>query len=448
MDTILLLAVNLIGGRVRPQFIVVDRAEVAAWLDLTGDQHVFAHFKDFPLLQVIDCTALLPLPLKPGGFARSRAADQSYYDALDRFCPRVYTTSLFLTPVLWCGVTPAYTEPSYSSSQWKKNHGITNLHRFTKPSSLIDEIRRLGCQIRWKYEAPRYPFQLMSLEEVIKSANVPPPPVQNVETLVNGEISCTACWDCLNPPMEDAIVPTTLCRIHIQRLCSLKNLTTSELVPLWDELTWQLDHPAAKPEIQALLQHDPNHIWAVDFEGIPLLRSGLAPLPTEVGIVNIGTGKSYSGFIRYPGITTTRKFITILQQRDAINFRSGVFKFHLMTVWVQSQCKGHDVASKTPAQHKKALIELGFDEDRALVFNWGTTPLDSLGLGRILREEGELVVARGQCQPRCKTIDIMTLFRRCIDMPSMSLSLKSVWHMLYPQEKVVNLFWHSALWMQ
>ncbi len=397
MDTILPLAVNLIGGRVCLQFIVVDHAEAAGWLDLTGDQHVFAHFKDFPLLQIINCTALLPLPLKSGGFARSRAVDQSYYDALDTFCPRVYTTSLFLTPVLWSGVTPAYTGPSYSPSQWKRNHGITNLYRFTKPSSLIGEIRRLGCQIRWKHEAPPYSFQLMSLDEVIKSANVPPPPAQDVEAFFNGEISCPACWDCLNPPMEEAVIPTTLCKMHIQRLCSLKNLTTSELVPLWDEITWRLDHPKAKSEIKALLQHDPNHIWPVDFEGIGLLRPALTPLPTEVGIVNIGTGKFYSGFIRYPGITTTRKFITLLQQQNAINLRSGVFDFHLKTAWVQSQYKGYDVSSKTPTQHKKALNELGFDEDRALVFNWGTTPLDSLGLGRILREEGELVVARAQC---------------------------------------------------
>ncbi len=40
----------------------------------------------------------------------------------------------------------------------------------------------------------------------------------------------------------------------------------------------------------------------------------------------------------------------------------------------------------------------------------------------------------------------MTLFGRCIDTLSMSLSLKSAWYMLYSQEEVVNLFWHSALW--
>jgi hypothetical protein len=46
------------------------------------------------------------------------------------------------------------------------------------------------------------------------------------------------------------------------------------------------------------------------------------------------------------------------------------------------------------AQHRQALKKLGFNEEKAMIVNWGSTKLDTDCLARILRDEDGVVVDR------------------------------------------------------
>lgn len=227
------------------------------------DHSIRTIFEGFPLLQVTDAILLIAAPKR-----NDYHYAPSYYDV-----PVDFTDPAYDAPVWF--LTPRLEKDTFVLGPMLGNGAVVSrgfrspiqaLARFMQTNLLMDEIRRLGCQIGWKknQQEPKYPFQVIALDTIaIKLPVTKLPKISsNIERLVDGNFSCQLFWQCVEP--ADHIL---LCQKHLERaeqLLQSGRLTTASIVVtlvIW----YRLDNATAKGQLHMLTRHDPRHVWIVDF---------------------------------------------------------------------------------------------------------------------------------------------------------------------------------------
>lgn len=98
-------------------------------------------------------------------------------------------------------------------------HGQT---RFTSPAILVEAVRGLGWQVRFKPgRTPGHPFAVVPLDDIeVEAPEDPPELPSNLEDLVDMQVSCSLCYECIEPRAPGS----SLCLMHTQRLDDLVNM--------------------------------------------------------------------------------------------------------------------------------------------------------------------------------------------------------------------------------
>jgi hypothetical protein len=77
------------------------------------------------------------------------------------------------------------------------------------PRSVVDQVRKLGCQVNLKRPVP-WPFALLGIDvPVLPPQEVQPLP-EYITQLVDGILSCSFAYDCTRPRTENAV----MCNFH------------------------------------------------------------------------------------------------------------------------------------------------------------------------------------------------------------------------------------------
>ena len=456
-DTIIPISLHLVGGRARPLVnpgSAYDHSpeEAFPW-SLTSEPNLRQLFNGFPILQVADCVLLAPF------VTSASAKGQVYYQqaiAEETFEPRMFADAWYLHPRLESDTQ--VTSPLYGINYGKTrlSDHMKGLHRFNILSDLIDEIVRLDCQVEWRGHTPQDPFQLIHAEDIVLKLPTNPPSIaENVEHLINQTLTCQLAYECIQPSVEDTI----LCEQHIDKILDLSTqglLQTSSLDVSTEAIEWALPtNPQAakicKAALKLLHNSDPKHIWVGDCEGLPGIRRGYASIPIEFGLVSYANRQvTHSDFIKYPQFGDAYAMAREVEQKKAVVFKSGIFDMDRIQNSFRSSYGGANVTGLTLSEHKQRLEGIGFDESKAVFVNWGTTHLDKQALGRIMREEEELIVdpQRVALVDSCKTINLCKIYELCTmsEPEGRPLKLKAVWKRCFPTAGDVSLSWHTALW--
>jgi hypothetical protein len=418
-------------------------------------------FQGFPVLYISDCVILQPVAERVNE-RHATGKTFSYYQDDTFYMPRKFAPTWLLLPSLSpnnSATSPLFGVWNERSYRAKRTQTSTDLGaavgmcRYTTPGGVVDEVRRLGYTVSWD-RVPTKAFQIIDLMTdltVVPPLNLPTIP-QYLELLVDNQKSCALCYECIYPVRDDS----PLCQLHTKRLIDLvssKPFTTEWLVVLTSRTELQFRWPSdlsraalVKKLVADLTVNGLSHVWVGDFEGICLSKP-FAPVHFEVGIVNAGKPetKKHSGFLAYSQSPSPAAVTSEIQSRRAIVFKSGTFQGSLVAARLRPL---NNPNAMSVWKHERLLKDVGFDEDKAIFLHWAGSLIDTLGIGRIMRNQGEPIINRNNATPRCRTVDLLQLWRDCSTY-SDSLDLSSLYHTMYPGEVRlcgVRENWHTALW--
>jgi len=461
--TILPVAISLLGGRARPLYtanergkLPVDPPESSGFSWDIDNPELQTHFKGFPLLHVTDAIILQPFPIQYR--EQTQNMEHLSYIKDDTFAvPRMYAKTWFLTPQL----EPGMVLPSPLFGVWNHENRITKYWhgklRYTTPEATVKEVRRLGCTVKW-HRPPTVAFGLVDLRKdvtlVLPSTTVKIPP--HPERLVDNNMSCSLCYECIRPVKTGSI----LCSFHSERLATLVAsgpFTTAWLnaTILQQDIEFRLPANVAianvvKDFLRTVRSTQGHQIWVADFEGCVLTTSAITPVHTEVGIVNAASPviKRYEGYFNYPNYGTADAIAREIQRKKAVVFRSGTFNFNLVRGYFQDLFVNGQPRGLSTDQHRRSLLDLGFQEDKAIMVHWSGGRVDSSGLGRILRNQSGVVTPIQNTNIRCKVIDLRQLWMNCTSYTG-GQSLSVVYDTMFPGQTTMyglQASWHTALW--
>jgi hypothetical protein len=135
---------------------------------------------------------------------------------------------------------------------------------------------------------------------------------------------------------------------------------------------------------------------------------GFAQIPISFGIVNLETGESASGPIKYD-------YASIDDMAYAMIKSGGMLPQHQLfrRIWscLSRHCGGTQVVGRTLAEWKVKLLSMGFNEETDMVVNRGTTNFDRLSLGRIMAVNNSFSAKAIDVEPETLDLDIMSVFR-------------------------------------
>lgn len=138
------------------------------------------------------------------------------------------------------------------------------------------------------------------------------------------------------------------------------------------------------------LMEDQRHVWIGDFEGVPMLKSGLVKIHWEVGLVNAGdTNTQFTSRIRYPAYPTAKDIDDFLEVNKSSVTKNGI-KVELQQI---VNCIGKSMETgHTVSEIRYVLIRLGCQDNKTAFFHWIGTIFDQHGLWRILCENDDFIV--------------------------------------------------------
>jgi len=173
-----------------------------------------------------------------------------------------------------------------------------------------------------------------------------------------------------------------------------------------------------------------------------------ATIPFETALVNYVDCESdvdttFCAAFKYEGASHP-------DQIRAAVLRHGVSPFVRYTA--TSIKKAYDSVApqlpESPSEIKSRLFrETNFREGSALVLQWGSTPLDSEALGRIMRERDDIQAKKRDVVLGCEVIDLCQLFKACTNAneANMDMKLSTIWHLLFDKNGTKQK-WHNASW--
>ncbi|KZM19039.1 hypothetical protein ST47_g9813 [Ascochyta rabiei] len=161
-----------------------------------------------------------------------------------------------------------------------------------------------------------------------------------------------------------------------------------------------------------------KNVWLVDFEGFCVANKGFALIPSRIDIVNLSTGKSDTGIIKY-------NFGHIGSIADAI-IASGALPLRADCRRVGGVLRRHYEGTKTSgytmSMWKFRLLDLGFDPKNDLAVSWGFTNFDRLSMGGIMAENSDFAVRNDHIELKTKHMDLVQIFKTYSSIETTALS--------------------------
>lgn len=188
-----------------------------------------------------------------------------------------------------------------------------------------------------------------------------------------------------------------------------------------------------------------KRIWVVDFEALVCTRPGITPVHIEAGVVNFAdpAHTRYSGFFKY-GLTAAA-MIREIKQRGAVKFKSGTLNTPYMQSILSNMFNNGVEKGKFPWEHRDALLDLGFNEEKDIVVHWSGHRCDCTGVGRIMRSESGVVTSTDDVYTNSRTIDLLKMWKACSSYDG-AYSLSVVYSIMFPSEHEefgLKTDWHA-----
>ncbi|KAJ4324415.1 hypothetical protein N0V94_001313 [Neodidymelliopsis sp. IMI 364377] len=166
-------------------------------------------------------------------------------------------------------------------------------------------------------------------------------------------------------------------------------------IPLLSTLKWGVPQNKDSRQrflrvLQLLLEHSEENVFCGDFEGVSGTRTGLAAIPTQIGMVRPATNECYTSYIKYD-YASTEATVQGLQTEEVINYKAG-WTTRLVNLHTAMFYNTSSKDTKPSLVRLQDLLNMGFDEDRALFVAWVASKMDSTSLSRILRQRDGLTV--------------------------------------------------------
>lgn len=136
-----------------------------------------------------------------------------------------------------------------------------------------------------------------------------------------------------------------------------------------------------------------------------------------------------------------------LQDAKAVLFADGLRHTDDIAARLGTSFGQREDHGETFAEHAARLAEIGFEEEKAPVVNWGDTKIDENGLGRILHMRESLRVGKSAValSSSCLCLNLHYLVRHCSGLYT-SLHLMNAWRMLCKDRPDVDMMWHDPMW--
>jgi hypothetical protein len=342
------------------------------------------------------------------------------------------------------------TLPTIQGKELEYRPRLPELLRFTDLKQIVASIKGNGLTV--EVQGPVLPGHTLDLGKIQVMRTASRTTKTHPDTIVNNCRSCEFTYDCLETALDDLM----LCSRHSSRVRAfiagnptLQGTWPSE-TPLID-LEWSVPTSSAKTTadfktiLEILHTFDMERAFCIDFEGIPNTRKGLAAIPVQLGIVNVGSQDDYMGFFDYS--LSPSNLVRKLVSEKAIDFKQG-WTTDVITKFTKFFQKWSSRTPRKPASgHQENLRDLGLtgkkytEPDGSIVFYWGTSKMDKSSLGRIMYGCDNLV--EPETDALCSTINLSTFV--CLGLGLSKWSLGYVFQGYFPHSDARILNFHDAL---